>query len=157
MPSPGRIGRLQVPQGPGVRDDGGVYEGAEVSIYYDPMISKFAVHGRNRAEAIDRMRRALAEYHITGLKTTIPFFRVVMNDREFFDGNLDTGFIERFFERIKNSEAQGPQQQDKDMAAIVAALTKSQEHNTSSGRSLRSKLNRWQMSARKSSYQPKNK
>jgi acetyl-CoA carboxylase biotin carboxylase subunit len=151
MPSPGRIGRLQVPQGPGVRDDGGVYEGAEVSIYYDPMISKFAVHGRNRAEAIDRMRRALAEYHITGLKTTIPFFRVVMNDREFFDGNLDTGFIERFFERIKNSEAQGPQQQDKDMAAIVAALTKSQEHNTSSGRSLRSKLNRWQMSARKSS------
>ncbi len=60
LPSPGKITRLRLPQGPGVRDDGGIYEGAEVSIYYDPMISKFAVYGRDRAEAIDRMRRALA-------------------------------------------------------------------------------------------------
>ena len=74
LPSPGKITRLRVPQGPGVRDDGGVYEGSEVSIYYDPMISKFAVYGRDRAEAIDRMRRALAEYEIGGIKTTLPFF-----------------------------------------------------------------------------------
>ncbi|MCV5277066.1 acetyl-CoA carboxylase biotin carboxylase subunit, partial [Escherichia coli] len=59
MPSPGKIKRLRIPQGPGVRDDGGVYQGAEVSIYYDPMISKFAVYGRTRREAIERMRRAL--------------------------------------------------------------------------------------------------
>ena len=58
MPSPGGSTRLRMPHGPGVRDDGGVYEGSEVSIYYDPMISKFAVYGRDRAEAIDRMRRA---------------------------------------------------------------------------------------------------
>jgi acetyl-CoA carboxylase biotin carboxylase subunit len=151
MPSPGRIERLHVPQGPGVRDDGGVYEGAEVSIHYDPMISKFAVHGRNRAEAIDRMRRALAEYHIAGLKTTIPFFRVVMRDREFVDGNLDTGFIERFFERIKESEVQRPDQKDEDIAVIAAALTRSRDTNTDTGQSFSRKRNRWQMSARKSS------
>src|SRR5206468_3954610 len=69
MPSPGKITRLRVPHGPGVRDDGGVYEGSEVSIYYDPMISKFATYGRDRAEAIDRMRRGLAEYEIGGIKT----------------------------------------------------------------------------------------
>src|SRR4030095_7316351 len=75
LPSPGRITRLRVPQGPGVRDDGGVYQGSEVSIYYDPMISKFAVWGRNRTEAIERMRRSLREYEIGGIKTTLSFFR----------------------------------------------------------------------------------
>ena len=104
MPSPGRITRLRVPHGPGVRDDGGVYEGAEVSIYYDPMISKFATYGRDRAEAIDRMRRALAEYEIGGIKTTLQFFRNVMEDAEFAAGDLDTGFIPRFFERRGKSE-----------------------------------------------------
>ncbi|HTK37656.1 MAG TPA: acetyl-CoA carboxylase biotin carboxylase subunit, partial [Pyrinomonadaceae bacterium] len=96
LPSPGKITRLKIPQGPGVRDDGGVYQGAEVSIYYDPMISKFAVHGRNRLEAIGIMQRALAEYAIGGIKTTLPFFREVMRDEEFIDGKLDTGFIDRF-------------------------------------------------------------
>ena len=99
MPSPGRILRLRVPSGPGVRDDGGVYEGGEVSIYYDPMISKFAVHGKDRTEAIERMRRALAEYRVDGIKTTLQFFRDVMEDPDFVAGNLDTSFISGFFER----------------------------------------------------------
>src|SRR5215217_5541842 len=99
MPSPGRITRLRVPTGPGVRDDGGVYEGAEVSIYYDPMISKLATWGRTRAEAIERMRRALDEYMVGGIKTTLPFFREVMRDAEFVAGRLDTSFISRFNER----------------------------------------------------------
>ena len=119
MPSPGRITRLRVPQGPGVRDDGGVYEGSEVSIYYDPMISKFATYGRDRAEAIDRMRRALAEYEIGGIKTTLPFFREVMEDEEFVEGRLDTGFISRFNERRKTAE---PDEATLDIAAIAAAL-----------------------------------
>lgn len=122
MPSPGRITRLRVPQGPGVRDDGGVYEGAEVSIYYDPMISKFAVHGRDRSEAIDRMRRALAEYEIGGIKTTLPFFRDLMDDEEFIEGRLDTGFIPRFNERKKAKE---PTDVERDMAIIAAALLNS--------------------------------
>ncbi len=119
LPSPGTITRLRLPQGPGVRDDGGVYEGSEVSIYYDPMISKFAVYGCDRHEAIDRMRRALAEYEIGGIKTTLPFFREIMEDEEFIEGKLDTGFIGRFNERKKVVE---PSQEMQDMAVIAAAL-----------------------------------
>ena len=96
MPSPGKITQLRIPQGPGVRDDNGVYEGAEVSIYYDPMISKLAVHGCDRKQAIDRMHRALMEYSVGGIKTTLPFFREIVNDPEFIAGNLDTAFINRF-------------------------------------------------------------
>ena len=69
LPSPGRIDFLRVPAGPGIRDDGGVTEGDEVSIYYDPMISKLAAWGRTREEAIDRLRRALDEYAVGGIKT----------------------------------------------------------------------------------------
>ena len=119
LPSPGKITRLRLPQGSGVRDDGGVYEGAEVSIYYDPMISKLAVYGRNRNEAIDRMRRALQEYEVGGIKTTIPFFREIMADEEFIAGKLDTGFIARFNERKVEVEAD---QQTKDLALIASVL-----------------------------------
>jgi len=99
LPSPGRITHLRVPAGPGVRDDGGVEAGAEVSIYYDTMISKLAAWGRTRREAIDRLRRALDEYTVGGIKTTLPFFREIVRDAEFIEGRLDTGFIPRFFER----------------------------------------------------------
>ncbi|HVF43517.1 MAG TPA: acetyl-CoA carboxylase biotin carboxylase subunit [Pyrinomonadaceae bacterium] len=134
MPSPGRITRLRLPAGPGVRDDGGVYEGAEVSIYYDPMISKLATWGRTRAEAVERMRRALDEYAVGGIKTTLPFFREVMRDEEFVAGRLDTGFIPRFNERraanAKASQAEAPglteadaeQTARRDVALIAAAL-----------------------------------
>ena len=120
MPSPGTITRLRLPQGPGVRDDGGIYEGAEVSIYYDPMISKLAVYGKDRAEAIDRMRRALEEYEVGGIKTTLPFFRDVMRDQEFIDGKLDTGFIPRFNERHVPGAIS---ETDRDIAIIAAAIS----------------------------------
>jgi acetyl-CoA carboxylase biotin carboxylase subunit len=128
MPSPGRITSLRVPAGPGVRDDGGVYEGAEVSIYYDPMISKLATWGRTRMEAIERMRRALDEYTVGGIKTTLPFFREIMRDAEFIAGRLDTSFISRFHER---RAAAAPDAADtvsdeetarRDIAALAAAL-----------------------------------
>jgi acetyl-CoA carboxylase biotin carboxylase subunit len=122
LPSPGKITRLRIPQGPGVRDDGGVYEGAEVSIYYDPMISKFAVYGNDREQAIERMRRALQEYQVGGIKTTLPFFREVMNDPEFVSGNLDTGFISAFNDRRSHTE---PDQTEQDLAIIAAALAAS--------------------------------
>lgn len=126
LPSPGKITRLRVPQGNGVRDDGGVYEGAEVSIYYDPMISKFAVYGRNRAEAVERLRRALREYEIGGIKTTLPFFREIVEDEEFQKGNLDTGFIAGFNERRKSLEIN---ETEKDMALIAAALAYQNRQN----------------------------
>ncbi|HWT02173.1 MAG TPA: acetyl-CoA carboxylase biotin carboxylase subunit [Pyrinomonadaceae bacterium] len=129
LPSPGRITHLRVPAGPGVRDDGGVEEGAEVSIYYDPMISKLAAWGRTRAEAIDRLRRALDEYAVGGIKTTLPFFRELVRDPEFIAGRLDTGFIARFFERraenAKKSETTAGEEDSaerRDMALVAAAL-----------------------------------
>jgi acetyl/propionyl-CoA carboxylase alpha subunit len=152
MPSPGRITRLRVPAGPGVRDDGGVYEGAEVSIYYDPMISKLATWGRTRQEAVERMRRALDEYAVGGIKTTLPFFREVMRDEEFVAGRLDTGFISRFNERLaaaaadapastdSTAHAQGeapaqapPEAERRDMAAIAAALAYTEPARRDSG------------------------
>lgn len=102
FPSPGRIRSLQTPSGPGIRDDSGVDETSEVSIHYDPMISKLAAWGRDRREAVDRLRRALEEYHVGGIKTTLPFFRQIVRDPEFIAGTLDTGFIGRFQERINH-------------------------------------------------------
>jgi acetyl-CoA carboxylase biotin carboxylase subunit len=146
MPSPGKIRRLRVPQGPGVRDDGGVYEGAEVSIYYDPMISKFATYGRDREEAIDRMRRALREYEIGGIKTTLPFFREVMEDPEFVAGHLHTGFISDFNSRRRSSS---PDPEMEDMAAITAALRSGQVMHTSKPSILNTNgVSRWRMSVR---------
>ena len=93
-PSPGEILVYRPPGGPGVRNDAGVYPGAEVSVYYDPMISKLVCWGRDRNEAIARMRRALKEFVVKGIKTSIPFHRVVMNHPRFIEGRYDTGFID---------------------------------------------------------------
>jgi acetyl-CoA carboxylase biotin carboxylase subunit len=97
LPSPGRIEAMRVPGGPGVRDDSGVYEGYVVPIHYDPLISKLIAFGDNRAEALGRMRRALAEYQVVGVKTTLPFFARVLRDPGFVAGEFDTSFIERRF------------------------------------------------------------
>lgn len=145
LPSPGRISRLRIPHGPGVRDDGGVYEGSEVSIYYDPMISKFAVHGRDRAEAIDRMRRALGEYEVGGIKTTLPFFREVIEDEDFVTGKLDTGFIARFNERRAKPEASV---ESKDLAVIAAALSHTRNTTRSASGDRGSQPSRWVMAGR---------
>jgi acetyl-CoA carboxylase, biotin carboxylase subunit len=146
MPSPGTITRLRLPHGPGVRDDGGVYEGAEVSIYYDPMISKLAVHGRDREEAIGRMRRALMEYEVGGIKTTLPFFREVMNDEEFIAGKLDTGFIPRFNERRKADDIT---ELERDMAILAASFTYNAPTALNTGeRALETGLSPWVLSAR---------
>lgn len=145
LPSPGKITRLRVPQGSGVRDDGGVYEGAEVSIYYDPMISKFATFGRTRMEAIDRMRRALAEYEIGGIKTTLPFFREIVEDEEFIEGKLDTGFISRFNERKKPKV---PDETERDMALIACGLAYGGKQNTKQIQTNVPSVSRWAMAGR---------
>jgi acetyl-CoA carboxylase biotin carboxylase subunit len=98
LPSPGRIQALRVPGGPGVRDDSGVYEGWDVPIHYDPLISKLVAHGADRAEAIARLRRAVGEYRVLGIATTLPFFQRVLRHPGFVAGDFDTSFVERAFE-----------------------------------------------------------
>jgi acetyl-CoA carboxylase biotin carboxylase subunit len=119
-PSPGKILRLRTPSGPGVRDDSGVYEGWTVPIEYDPLISKLVAWGQTRDEAIDRMRRALQEYHVEGIKSNLSFFREVLKDADFRKGEFDTGFIDKWLR-------QRPAQQagdlvSKDFAAIAAVI-----------------------------------
>ena len=94
MPSPGLIKHITEPLGLGVRTDGYVYEGYEIPIYYDPMISKLIVWGQTRDEAINRMKRALYEYKITGVKTSIKFLERILDTPDFVQGNYDTHFIE---------------------------------------------------------------
>jgi acetyl-CoA carboxylase biotin carboxylase subunit len=155
LPSPGRISSLRLPQGPGVRDDGGVYAGAEVSIYYDPLISKLAVWGRTRGEALDRLRRALDEYEVGGIKTTLPFFRAVVRDAEFIAGRLDTGFITRFNER----RAAQPEQQEhdptaRDMALIAAALAHAQQTQqpATDGARAQQSISQWRTTGRSAQH-----
>jgi acetyl-CoA carboxylase biotin carboxylase subunit len=95
LPSPGRILALRPPGGPGVRDDSGVCEGAEVGVHYDPLVSKLVVWAESREEAIRRMRRAVSEYRILGLRTTLPFFERVLAHPDFAAGTIDTGFVGR--------------------------------------------------------------
>ncbi|MCG8421788.1 MAG: acetyl-CoA carboxylase biotin carboxylase subunit [Proteobacteria bacterium] len=95
LPSPGTIVHLRVPSGPYVRDDSGVYEGSEISTHYDPMISKLIVWGEDRSQALGRMRRALDEYAVHGIRTNIPFHRRILRNRLFCDGVYDTGFVDR--------------------------------------------------------------
>ena len=149
MPSPGKIVRLRVPAGPGVRDDGGVYEGGEVSIHYDPMISKFAVHGKDRNEAIERMRRALKEYQVVGIKTTLPFFRDVMEDPVFIEGNLDTGFISGFRERQKEVMSDP---ESVHLAMIAAALGQGEPNINARSPVASPRPSKWVMSTRNAQF-----
>lgn len=93
LPAPGSIEHLHVPSGPYVRDDSGVVFGSEVTSLYDPMISKLSVWGADRAQAIARLDRALAEYKVIGVTTNIAFLRRVLDQPEFHSGDFDTGFI----------------------------------------------------------------
>jgi acetyl-CoA carboxylase biotin carboxylase subunit len=95
MPSPGRIDTLRVPAGPGIRDDSGAYEGYEVSSFYDPLISKLCVWAQDRPRAVAKMRRALSEYVVTGIKTNLPFHLALFEQPDFVRGVYDTGFIDR--------------------------------------------------------------
>ncbi|MEI6669703.1 MAG: acetyl-CoA carboxylase biotin carboxylase subunit [Acidobacteriota bacterium] len=96
LPSPGRITALRVPAGPGIRrDDSGAVGGSDVPVYYDPLIAKLSVWAGDRPTAIARMARALGEYDIRGIRTTIPFFRWLMADPDFLAGRFDTTFIDQ--------------------------------------------------------------
>jgi acetyl-CoA carboxylase biotin carboxylase subunit len=123
MPSPGRITGLRVPNGPGVRDDSGAYEGGEVPIFYDPMISKLITWGETRPHALARMQRALTEYEVRGIKTTIPFFQWVLTDEDFIAGRFDTGFIDRKLRARNGQPLREPNAAQQELAAIAAALS----------------------------------
>ena len=119
LPSTGRITHSLIPTGPGVRVDTGVYPGFEISRYYDSLISKVICWGETRGEAILRMRRALEEYRLLGVKTNIPFHQNIMDSHRFMAGNFDTRFVE---ERFSMEQAEEGKADESEIAAILATL-----------------------------------
>ncbi len=156
FPAPGTITLLQVPSGPGIRDDSGVQTQSEVSIHYDPMISKLAAWGHTRTEAIDRLRRALDEYIVGGIKTTLPFFREIVRDDDFISGRLDTDFISRFnvrreqARRFVSAQTEEAASKQRDIALIAGAIHYAKlQHQASLNRQSTNEVkNRWKMSGR---------
>ena len=97
MPDIGRIVKYCKPSGVGIRVDDGIEEGMEIPIYYDPMIAKLIVFGSNRSEAIEKLTRAIADYKIVGVETTLPFCSFAINHPAFIQGNFDTNFVKKHF------------------------------------------------------------
>ncbi len=97
LPDTGKLIMYQPPKGPGVRVDDGYEQGMDIPIYYDPMIAKLVAYGKDRNEAIDRLCRAIDEYYIQGIQTTLPFGKWAVNTEPFRSGNFDTKFIEKYY------------------------------------------------------------
>ncbi|HWR57868.1 MAG TPA: ATP-grasp domain-containing protein, partial [Thermodesulfovibrionales bacterium] len=109
IPNPGKITQFCQPGGPGVRVDTAAYCGWVVPSYYDSLIAKLIVHGTDRGSAIERMRRALDEFIIEGIKTTIPFHKRVFNHYDFINGDFDTGFVDRMSKTDAVKDEKGQQ------------------------------------------------
>jgi acetyl-CoA carboxylase biotin carboxylase subunit len=140
LPSPGTIAHLAVPAGPYVRDDSGCYSGAEISRYYDPLISKLVVWGEDRARALARMRRALDEYRVRGIETNLAFHRRCVRHAAFVAGEYDTGFIAR------NADSLAAKPDDRELvAAILAAAI--EEHASSHAPAVRARRSSGEFSA----------
>ena len=120
FPSPGKISLLLLPSGPGIRRDSGMYEGWTVPIDYDPLLAKLIGYGTDREQATSRLRRALNEYFVGGIKTNLSLFRRILNDEDFKAGRLDTGFLDRLLARpVETAAADG---EAAEVAAIAAGL-----------------------------------
>lgn len=126
LPSTGKLYRHRIPAGPGVRVDAGIEEGQDVSIHYDPMISKLCAFAKDRQTAIDRMLRALDEYEISGVRTTIPFCSFTLKHEKFREGTYDTHFVPDHFTPEKMSDFT-----DKELAAIVSSVLRLRDQQTS--------------------------
>ena len=151
MPSPGKIRYIDEPLGLGIRHDGYVYSGYEIPMFYDPMISKMIVWGKDREEAIARMRRALDAYTLTGVKTSIPYLRRIMDVPAFVEGRYNTHFVQDHAGELKPEEDKDEQLQD--IIAITAfadyldSLKQSQSKPDNNGKA----LSPWKLFGRKKS------
>lgn len=114
LPSVGTLTKYQVPEGPGIRVDGGFTEGMDVPIYYDPMLAKLVVHATTRTEAIQLMKEAIADYMVEGVATTLPFGQFVLDHPAFISADFTTHFVQQYFSAEQLIESQKP-------AASIAA------------------------------------
>ncbi|HEY2990189.1 MAG TPA: acetyl-CoA carboxylase biotin carboxylase subunit [Candidatus Binatia bacterium] len=150
MPCPGKIEGLRLPEGLGVRNDCGVYEGGEVPIHYDPMIAKLIVWGEDRVEAIIRMRRALREYQVRGIKTNIPFHQWILRHPRFMAGDFNTGFVDEEYRYMRKEEIL-PHKDIALASAAIAALNREQERTVRMLQKGAAEKSRWREMGRKAS------
>ncbi|MSO45438.1 MAG: acetyl-CoA carboxylase biotin carboxylase subunit [Acidobacteria bacterium] len=122
LPSPGRILRLCPPSGPGIRDDSGAAAGMDVPMFYDPLVSKLAVWAEDRPAAVARMRRAVSEYLVAGIKTTLPFFTWLLAQQEFLDGRFDTTYLDSVLKARNGQPFSNVDPGTEDIALVAAAL-----------------------------------
>ena len=147
LPDIGRLNTYVRPQGPGVRVDDGFEEGMDIPIYYDPMISKLIVHAANREQAIERMTRAISEYKISGVQTTLEFCSWAINHEAFKSGNFDTHFVKDYFtpEILKKELSI----EETEVAAIAAEILFQQDNTSASTNSTNEyKTSAWKLRAR---------
>jgi len=119
-PSPGKIQWLRLPQGPGVRNDSGVFGGSEISIHYDPMIAKLIVWGRDREESLRRLARAIDELRIVGIRTNVPLFQALLADADFRAARFDIHWLDRKLESGELAPVGGDETPE--IALIAAAI-----------------------------------
>ncbi len=154
FPSPGLIERMRIPAGPGVRDDGGVFEGWQVPVEYDPLLSKLVTWGATREEAIARMARALSEYEVTGIKTNLPFFRRLTAHPDFLSGNFDTEFIDRLL--AGDTREAAPDRGGADHAAALAAVIDASRQSALGPNSVAApRASGWKMAGRNALLNPR--
>jgi acetyl/propionyl-CoA carboxylase alpha subunit len=122
LPSPGRITSIRVPDGPGIRDDSAVETGAEVPIFYDPLISKLVVWGADRSQAIARMRRALQEYEILGVRTTLDFFRWLLREPAFVNATFHTEWLDGLLQQRRGEPFSAADPSLEEVALVAAAI-----------------------------------
>src|SRR5262252_6640261 len=122
LPSPGRIVALRTAAGPGIRDDSGAAAGLDVPIFYDPMISKLVAWAEDRPRAIARMRRALCEYVVAGIRTTVPFFTWLLAQPEFVEARFHTTYLDELLVARDGRPFTEASPEGVDLAAIAAAL-----------------------------------
>ena len=150
MPAPGIITKMIEPSGIGVRIDGYVFENFEVPVFYDPLISKLITYGRNREEAINRMKRCLDEYYLTGIKTSLHFLRKIMEAPDFVEGKYDTHFIEKNHNFLFNTlNGDDIMRNTEDLVAIASLLVYESNMNHIPGKHS-SSHNSWKEFGRKS-------
>ena len=122
MPSPGRITALRAPDGPGIRDDSGAEAGGEVTVFYDPLISKLVAWGADRPQAVARMQRALREYDVRGIRTSLAFFRWMLRQPEFLAADFHTEYLDGLLQQRRGTPFSEPDLSAAEVAVVAAAI-----------------------------------
>jgi len=130
LPSPGRIVGLRVPGGPGIRDDGWVDGETEIPTFYDPLLSKLVAWGEDRAQATARMRRALDEYEVRGVRTSLPFFRWLLSRPEFIEARFHTAFLDELLQQRTGEPFESEDSSLEEVAALAVCLLEASGERT---------------------------